>query len=55
MHVEHGDAEAKFWLRPIRVAAVYKMKASDLKKARLIIEENTKIIEEKWNEYFSKK
>ena len=55
VHVEYGEAEAKFWLKPLRVASVYKMKPKDLKRARLIIEEHADLIEGEWNEYFSKK
>ena len=55
VHVEYGEAEAKFWLNPIRVSSVYKMKPKDLKRARLLIEENSQLIEEEWNGYFSKK
>lgn len=52
IHVEHGGGKAKFWLRPIHLASSYKMRASDLKKARSLIEQNQKLCEEKWNEYF---
>ena len=53
IHVEHGDGKAKFWLRPVHLASSYRMKGSDLKKARTLIEQNQKLCEEKWNEYFS--
>lgn len=55
VHVEYGGALAKFWLKPLRVDSVYKMKPKDLRKARMIIEDNAQLIEERWNEYYSKK
>jgi hypothetical protein len=55
VHVEHGDGEAKFWLRPVQLASNYRFRSQELKKARLLIEKNQKLFEEKWNEYFSKK
>ena len=33
----------------------YKMKAKDLKRIRLLLEENSDLVREKWNEYFSPK
>jgi hypothetical protein len=53
IHVEHADGNAKFWLRPIQLASSYKMRAADLTRARAFIEQNQKLCEEKWNEYFS--
>jgi len=53
IHVEYGDGKAKFWLGTIHLASSYKMRAPDLKKAHALIEQNQKLCEEKWNEYFS--
>ncbi len=56
IYVEYGDGEAKFWVDPnIFLASSYEMKAKDLKKARMIIENNRNLIKEKWNEYFRNK
>ena len=52
VHVEHGDGVAKFWLQPIELASSYRMKARQLKQARLIVEDELDIIKEKWREYF---
>lgn len=53
IHVEFADGNAKFWLSPLQLAYSYRMKAQELKKARVLIEKNLKLIEEKWNEYFN--
>lgn len=55
VHVEYGDGEAKFWLRPVHLASSYRLRSQELRKARLLVEKNQKLFEEKWNEYFSKK
>jgi hypothetical protein len=55
IHVERSDADAKFWLRPVRLARNNGLKASELSKARRLVEENEKLIEGKWDEFFSKK
>ena len=52
VHIEHGEGEAKFCLRPVRLASSYWMKAKELKKARRIVEQNAELIAEKWHEYF---
>lgn len=54
VHVEHGEGDAKFWLSPLQLVYSYRMKAQELKKARILIQENLQLIEEKWNEYFSR-
>lgn len=55
VHVEYGDGEAKFWLKPIQLASSYKFRSQELRKARLLVEKHQKMFEEKWNEYFSQK
>lgn len=52
VHVEYGEGDAKFWLSPLQLAYSYRMNAQELKKARILIQEKLKLIEEKWNEYF---
>ena len=53
VHVECGDSNAKFWVSPVCLASSHRMKATDLKRARKLIENNAQLIREKWNEYFS--
>lgn len=55
IHVEKGDGAAKFWLKPVRLAANYGLRAPELSKARRLAEQNEKMIEEKWNEFNSRK
>lgn len=56
IHVfEYGDANAKFWMKPIQLASSHRMKATDLKKARVLIEEHKDFIVDSWNDYFGKK
>lgn len=53
IHVEYGDGAAKFWLAPLQLAASYGMKAHELKKARILIQERIELVMEKWNGFFS--
>lgn len=55
IHVQYGDKTAKFWLTPNSLASNFGLKANELRKASLIIEENQETFKEKWNEYFSRK
>ena len=55
VHVECGDGQAKFWLDPLLLANSHRMKARDLRRARTLIEANTSLIREKWDEYFGSK
>ena len=52
VHIEYGEAEAKFWLQPIELASSYRMKAKDIKKARILLEQHHHLIVEQWHEYF---
>lgn len=55
VHVECGDGKAKFWMNPLQLASSHRLKAAELKKARLIIEKHVDLIKEKWHGYFSNK
>ncbi len=53
IHIRKGGAIAKFWLKPeIQLAQAYDMSPTELRKLLKIVEQNKKLIEEKWNEYF---
>ena len=52
VHIEYGDGQAKFWVVPVCLASSHRMNASDLKKARKLVENNVQLIKEKWDEYF---
>ncbi len=55
IHVEKGDGAAKFWMNPVRLSKNFGMKPAELSRVRSILEENEKLIEEKWNEFNSRK
>ncbi len=55
VHVKYGSAVAKFWIKPVRLAKNEGMKALELRKASVLVEKHEKLIQEKWNEFFSKK
>jgi len=53
IHVERGDAEAKFWLRPeVRVAYNDGYDARTLRRLMAMVEANRERIERAWNEFF---
>ena len=54
VHVEAGEAYAKFWLSPVRLAFSTHFSVKRLTEVRKLIEENENRFLEKWNEYFSK-
>jgi len=53
IHVESTGKYAKFWLEPVVLARNIGFRAFELTEIRNIIIENKRIMEEKWNEYFS--
>lgn len=55
VHIEKEEAVAKFWVKPLELAANKGFRSHELKEIRLIIEESQEKILEKWNEHFSKK
>jgi hypothetical protein len=60
-----GDGTAKFEINPLKVIENNGMKSKDIQNngmkskdihlAESIIEENTEVIEKRWNEYFGNK
>jgi hypothetical protein len=55
VHVQYQSAVAKFWVGPVALASNKGMKTSDLKRAGDLVRKHEKLIQEKWNEFFSKK
>lgn len=52
VHVNYGGAVAKFWIQPeIQLSSNIGLKSQDIKKAKNLIAENISLIEEKWNEF----
>jgi len=54
VHVENGDGDAKFQIKPVKLISNNGIKNKDIKLAESIIEENEELIEKRWNEYFKK-
>ena len=53
VHVEKGEAEAKFWLEPtIELASAYDCKPKTLKAMLRIVEERQNDIKHAWREHF---
>ncbi len=53
VHVQRGEALAKFWLDPeVTVAESYGLNGSELSELIDIIEKNRSIIEDAWHEFF---
>ncbi|MBA3237639.1 MAG: DUF4160 domain-containing protein [Parachlamydiaceae bacterium] len=54
IHIRKGEALAKFWLSPkIALAESYAMSPKELTRLFKIVEENRKLLEDGWNEFFS--
>lgn len=54
IHIEKENKTAKFEIEPVLLIKSRKFKASEINKIRSLVEENSSIIKNKWNEYFSK-
>lgn len=54
VHISKGDAEAKYDVATVELVENYGFKKNELKMIESIIEENQKIIIERWNDYFKK-
>jgi hypothetical protein len=54
VHIEKGDATAKFWLEPIRIANSFDFSEKELKRIHTLVLENRDVFLEKWNEYFNR-
>jgi len=53
VHVERGDSEAKFWLRPeISIAYSDGFNARELRELTRLVEANRERIEKTWNDFF---
>ncbi|MBF0105486.1 MAG: DUF4160 domain-containing protein [Deltaproteobacteria bacterium] len=53
IHVRKGDAIAKFWIKPaVGVAHSHGLNSNELTELLGIVEENKKLIERSWHEYF---
>lgn len=53
IHVESNNNYSKFWLNPVCLSRNIGFKSYELKEIRNIINENHKLLEVKWNEFFA--
>lgn len=51
-HVQRDNAEAKFWLSPVRLAWNRGFSGAELRRIEGVTEENETRLIETWNEYF---
>jgi hypothetical protein len=52
IHVERDDAEAKFWLEPVRLARSHNFSAKELSTIERSVNDERQFFLDKWNEYF---
>jgi len=52
VHVERERNKAKFWLDPVRLQNSGGYNRSEINRIQRLVEENQKMLLEKWNDYF---
>ena len=52
IHVERGEAKAKFWLSPVRLERSAGFGGSELNRIQRIVEEHVEELRRSWDEYF---
>lgn len=52
IHVGRDDAEAKFWLDPVRLERVYVFRRQEINRIRVLVEEHEAKLLEAWREFF---
>lgn len=53
IHVERGDAVAKFWLEPVRLAESHGFRSHELRRLRMLASEHRDRFLEAWHEHFN--
>jgi hypothetical protein len=53
VHVDRGDATAKFWLQPLSLNRSLGFRSHELRGIERIIQDNLQELLEAWNGYFS--
>ncbi len=54
IHVERGDSEAKFWLRPVSLAANFGFGAAELRDVERLVEEHCQTLIDAYNKFHGK-
>ncbi len=52
IHVKAGGDEAKYWLRPVELAANYGFNARELNVIERLVQEHEELFLEAWDEHF---
>lgn len=52
IHVQGGDEECKFWLRPVTLAANYGFSGHELREIERLVSEHRDVFWEAWHDYF---
>ena len=52
VHVERDECEAKFWLRPVRLATSHGIKSKKINRIRVLVAVNENGLMESWHEFF---
>ena len=52
IHIEKADSYARIEIESLKVADSYNLTTKELKKLLQIVEKNSTILKEGWNEYF---
>jgi hypothetical protein len=53
IHIEKDNKTAKFEILPTLLIKSKKFNASEIREIRSLVEENSELIKNKWNEYFN--
>ena len=53
IHVTHGDKYAKYWIEPVALARNKGFSGHELTEIHKIIQNDKKLIKEKWDEFFT--
>ena len=54
IHVESAGKHAKFWLEPVALVSSHGYASRDLRRLSSLVDENSALFMEKWNEYFQR-
>ena len=52
IHIEKGDGYARIELENIKITDSYNLNSRELKKLRVLVQENNEKLIKAWNEYF---
>lgn len=52
VHVERGEAVAKFWLSPVRLQRSKGFARNEVHKIQRLVEEHEELLLRSWNEFF---